>query len=636
MGIQGLLPLLKPVIRDNHISNFEGRRIAVDTYAWLHKAAYSCAADLCNGVENKKWIQLCLRLIDMLLEFNIEIYLVFDGNELPAKQATEVERMANRQINLTKAREYSRSGDGEKAFKCYTQAVDINPRMAAELINVVRKHRPMVKYVVSPYEADAQLSFLCSANLVDGVISEDSDTIPYGCTEMIFKLQNDGSCNTLKLADMYNTAITGFDMRNFTPDMTICMCIAAGCDYLNSCKGVGIKKAYEIVSRQKEPQRILRKMRLENLIPLVFIPQLPSSSSTDTSNKNVLQYDIDFYKALFTFHHQTVFDIRKRCTLPLNPITSIPLCFTALNLSVTFVGPDIDATLACAIADGFVDPVTLTAFNIPEELHRPLSSIPSAKKLQTTTGQKPLMNNFFIPVEKKKLAPRNSAAEHKVSVSPHNQSTLQQQHHHHQPSIPHKTSEFFKSSSSAGDHALCKRLPLKSADLMMNLKLIQKQRSRQFWEDTGLISQGEEVGNENEEPLTIGESNEFDIDTDVGYYNDLEAPVDKSQFNISMFALPQANQSIIHEPQSAPKTSCAESSIDVLNRMDGNMIILDSCSEDEIVKDSENFIYAGKRDAALTIDAKDTSSMKRMRSCEEMFQGKQPFSFEAFKFSGRF
>ena len=37
---------------------------------------------------------------------------------------------------------------------------------------------------VAPYEADAQLSFLCRENLVDAVIGEDSDTIPYGCKEV--------------------------------------------------------------------------------------------------------------------------------------------------------------------------------------------------------------------------------------------------------------------------------------------------------------------------------------------------------------------------------------------------------------------------------------------------------------------
>jgi 5'-3' exonuclease len=34
---------------------------------------------------------------------------------------------------------------------------------------------------VAPYEADAQLAFLSTRGMVDIVIAEDSDTIPYGC-----------------------------------------------------------------------------------------------------------------------------------------------------------------------------------------------------------------------------------------------------------------------------------------------------------------------------------------------------------------------------------------------------------------------------------------------------------------------
>jgi exonuclease-1 len=35
--------------------------------------------------------------------------------------------------------------------------------------------------VVAPYEADAQLAYLSRNRMVDFVISEDSDTLPYGC-----------------------------------------------------------------------------------------------------------------------------------------------------------------------------------------------------------------------------------------------------------------------------------------------------------------------------------------------------------------------------------------------------------------------------------------------------------------------
>lgn len=49
-----------------------------------------------------------------------------------------------------------------------------------ELIPKVLK-RENVSYVVAPYEADAQMTFLAISNQVDAVLTEDSDLIPFGC-----------------------------------------------------------------------------------------------------------------------------------------------------------------------------------------------------------------------------------------------------------------------------------------------------------------------------------------------------------------------------------------------------------------------------------------------------------------------
>jgi exonuclease-1 len=51
-------------------------------------------------------------------------------------------------------------------------------------IQVLQKNN--VDYIVSPYEADAQLAYLSSSGLVDLVISEDSDLLPYGAKQVIY------------------------------------------------------------------------------------------------------------------------------------------------------------------------------------------------------------------------------------------------------------------------------------------------------------------------------------------------------------------------------------------------------------------------------------------------------------------
>lgn len=50
MGINGLLPVLKSITRPTHVKSYRGHKVAVDGYSWLHKGAYCCSTELCEGV----------------------------------------------------------------------------------------------------------------------------------------------------------------------------------------------------------------------------------------------------------------------------------------------------------------------------------------------------------------------------------------------------------------------------------------------------------------------------------------------------------------------------------------------------------------------------------------------------------
>lgn len=54
MGINGLLPAFKGICRPSHISKYRGQKLAVDGYSWLHKGAYCCSRELCEGVWTDK------------------------------------------------------------------------------------------------------------------------------------------------------------------------------------------------------------------------------------------------------------------------------------------------------------------------------------------------------------------------------------------------------------------------------------------------------------------------------------------------------------------------------------------------------------------------------------------------------
>ena len=49
MGVKGLLPFIKPALRDGHVQDFRGQTLAVDASCWLHKGAYGCSRALALG-----------------------------------------------------------------------------------------------------------------------------------------------------------------------------------------------------------------------------------------------------------------------------------------------------------------------------------------------------------------------------------------------------------------------------------------------------------------------------------------------------------------------------------------------------------------------------------------------------------
>ena len=56
-----------------------------------------------------------------------------------------------------------------------------------------------IAYVVAPYEADAQLAHLSRTGLCDAVITEDSDLLTFGCNRLIYKMDEFGNGQEVRL-----------------------------------------------------------------------------------------------------------------------------------------------------------------------------------------------------------------------------------------------------------------------------------------------------------------------------------------------------------------------------------------------------------------------------------------------------
>lgn len=125
-------------------------------------------------------------------------------------------------------------------------------------------------YIVAPYEADAQMAYLERVGLVDGIITEDSDLLVFGCRNALFKLDivqatvvsishdDFGSPALSSSSSDYAVSLVGWSDAQFR-----WMAMLSGCDYLPSIPGVGLKTAYQLLKKHKTVEKVVKMIRLE-------------------------------------------------------------------------------------------------------------------------------------------------------------------------------------------------------------------------------------------------------------------------------------------------------------------------------------------------------------------------------------
>ncbi|KAL7938840.1 hypothetical protein V8C35DRAFT_89499 [Trichoderma chlorosporum] len=367
MGVTGLLPLLKSIQRPTELKKFNGETFAVDGYGWLHRAAYSCAVELGQGKPTKKFIHAALNRVKMLKHFGVTPYMVFDGDFLPSKAATEASRAKKREEKLKLANEYLKAGKPSQAAQEFQKCIDITPEMASALIQQLKKMD--IPYVVAPYEADPQLIYLERHGFVDGIISDDSDLLVFGAKRLLTKLDQYGNCIEINRRDFCacrEISLTGWSDTEFRR-----MAIMSGCDYLNGLPGVGLKTAYRMLRKTKSPERIVRLLQFEG----------------KRVSENYLTL---FYQAELTFLHQWVFCPTKKELVHLTELDG-----TRTAEEMPFIGPHVEPEMARKIANGDVNPITKLPIILPATPSKRRHSQSAAAADGTTRPLSKPINSYF-------------------------------------------------------------------------------------------------------------------------------------------------------------------------------------------------------------------------------------------------
>jgi len=293
MGINGLLSVVSSSITKCHISKFKGKRAAIDGFVWLHRGCISCARLIARNEFTMGYINYFMKRVMFLIENGITPFIVFDGGDLPAKSGTNEKRKKDRAEHLRKAVEFEKRGLISEAEEHYKLAIEITSKILVPLYSVLRQQS--IDFIVSPYEADAQLSYLVLHSFCDFVITEDSDLIPYQCPQTVFKLDSAGNCELLVYSDLKQSEA----FHGFSAQMIIECCVLSGCDYLPSLPRIGIKTAIKLVSKFRNGSAAISFIRSKNQFE---VPE---------------EYIKDFEQAVRVFYEQKVFDPKNYEMIPI-------------------------------------------------------------------------------------------------------------------------------------------------------------------------------------------------------------------------------------------------------------------------------------------------------------------------------
>ncbi len=122
-----------------------------------------------------------------------------------------------------------------------------------------------MSYVVAPYEADAQMAYMERIGLVQGILTEDSDLLVFGCRNVLLKLDTVESTVTSISRDDFASFASpaGISFLGWSDVQFRAMAILSGCDYLPSIPGIGLKTAYALLKKHKTAENVIRTLQAE-------------------------------------------------------------------------------------------------------------------------------------------------------------------------------------------------------------------------------------------------------------------------------------------------------------------------------------------------------------------------------------
>tara|TARA_B100000575_G_scaffold290822_2_gene295270 strand:- start:408 stop:1409 length:1002 start_codon:yes stop_codon:yes gene_type:complete len=258
MGIKSLTQTIKKnspnAIENNNLYQLSGKKVAVDASLIIYQQLLSNRKGFFRNKEGKitNHITGLFYKIINYLSLDIELLFVFDGKP-PDNKDTCIQERKDKSL---KAKESMNTvTDEEEKHKLEKMST----RVTKEMIDDVKHLLNMlgVSYIhPEEGEGEAYASELCRMGIVDYVLTEDMDTMAYGCPKLIRNCVD----REVKRRDIvsifdYQKMIEGL---NLTHDKFIEFCILCGCDYCPTVPKIGNTTALKLIHKYPSIEEIIQ------------------------------------------------------------------------------------------------------------------------------------------------------------------------------------------------------------------------------------------------------------------------------------------------------------------------------------------------------------------------------------------
>ncbi|KAI9316242.1 PIN domain-like protein [Dichotomocladium elegans] len=264
MGIHGLTKLLMEhapdAIKSHEIASYFGRKIAIDAsmsiYQFMIAVRQQDGQMLMNdaGETTSHLMGMFYRTIRMV-DNGIKPVYVFDGKPPTMKSGELAKRKARKDEALASLEEANEVGTAEEVARYTKRTVKVTKEHNDECKKLLKLMG--IPYVEAPCEAEAQCASLAKRGLVFAAASEDMDTLTFS-TPILLRHLTFSEQRKMPIDEVHlDKALAGLQL---THDEFIDLCILLGCDYVESIKGVGPMRAYNLIKEHRTIEKALKHL----------------------------------------------------------------------------------------------------------------------------------------------------------------------------------------------------------------------------------------------------------------------------------------------------------------------------------------------------------------------------------------